>query len=98
MKKIEEILRERNLAKSFVEQNIEIGIEFSSDCGDKFGVLLKEMYGSCPYRIQWYDREGISGHSEVPSLKLAIDILVSDLGYGIRLAPGSMDRLMKGWI
>lgn len=94
----DEILKSMRQARRFVSEVIAVGVEFADQSEEHFGVVLVEMAGgSCPYRVQWYDRRGFSGHSEVKSLEAAVELLVSDLGYEVKLAPGSMDRLSKEW-
>lgn len=88
----EPYIRARREAKERVQKTIAVGQEYSNGRGDQFGAVLREISGELPFRVQWYDKRGLSGHSEVSSLEAAVELLVSDLGDDIQEAPGSMDQ------
>lgn len=90
---IEASTKERKEALAKVKKTLKVGAEYANAEGTQFGVLLKEVAGETPYRVQWYDKQGLSGHSEVGSEEKAAEMLLSDLGYGIEPSPGSFDKL-----
>jgi len=94
---IEEIYNDRQETKKWLTDHIEVGSEFSDLEGQRYGVFLKEMSGTKPYRIQWYDPEGLSGHIELESVEQAAEEFIMTLGPNLEPAPGSLDRLFLGW-
>jgi len=84
-------------AREFVAEVIGLGVEFSSESGEQFGVFLVDTTGACKYRVSWYDSRGFSGHANCDGEADAVKLLTSDLGSGIKLAPGSMERLFEKW-
>jgi len=92
-KKLINILKKYREQKKFITDTINVGVEYSNSEESLFGVLLVEISKSdMPYRVQWYDHQGFSGHSEVSSINKAIE-LISDLGDNVKLSPGSMDKI-----
>jgi len=96
-KSLDEYLIPYREAQEFIRNTLDVGVEYASGDGTLFGVMLKEMSSDSPYRVQWYDERGLSGHSEVSSPDAAAKILLSDLGMELQLAPGSMDKLFEAW-
>jgi len=94
---LDDYLVERSTAIERVRETLEVGAEYASRSEEYFGVFLKEMSTDFPYRISWYDERGFSGHAEIASKEDAINQLVSELGYGVHPAPGSLDRLFQTW-
>lgn len=95
---LDKYLEQYNEAKQFVENTIDVGAEYSNEEGTLFGAFLQEMSNpAMPYRVQWYDGRGLVGHSEAATVWDGIDLLLSDLGPGLKQAPGSMDKLFFGW-
>ena len=89
----ERYVKPRRDAEARVKKTIAVGKEYGNERGEQFGAVLKEVAGELPYRVQWYDKRGLSGHSEVASLDAAAKLLIDDLGDGIQQAPGSFDKL-----
>ena len=94
---LDKYLVRREEALERVRETIHLGMEYVSGGGGLYGAFLEEMSGSTPYRVQWYDVRGLSGHSEVANEEDAVELLVSDLGYDITTAEGSMNKLFTGW-
>ena len=92
-RKIAKLVKQRRDAEARVKETIAVGAEYGNERGEQFAVVLKELSGKQPYRIQWYNsRDGIWGHGEVASLDAAVKELVDDLGTEIRPAPGTFDK------
>ena len=94
---LDDYLAAGEAAKERVSESVDVGVEYVSRDGQRFGVLLKEMASDSPYRISWYDALGFSGHSEVASKEAAVVLFVDELGDGVHEAPGSLDKLFQGW-
>ena len=97
-KTLDEWAEQYDISKQFIADTIGLGVEYSSESGELFGVFLVDTTDSeLPYRVSWYDSRGFSGHANCKDEAAAVKLLMSDLGCGIKLAPGSMQRLFEKW-
>lgn len=83
----------REVARKYLVKTLTIGVEFGSEVTNYYGVLLHNVYGTCPYRIQYFDKNGFTGHTEVEDFNQAIDKLLEDFGDNIKAYSGILDKL-----
>jgi len=70
-------------------------VEFSDDSGAHFAAVTPEAYACGGFRITRYDAQGLAGHTHTGDDSGAQELV--EQGYTIP-APGSMDRLSRGWM
>jgi hypothetical protein len=59
-----------------------LGIEFSNKAGDRWAFILENCDSAAPYRVQYFDERGFSGHSCYASIEDALEENIRD-GYVI---------------
>ena len=68
-----------------------LGVECRNTSRDSWGVVLANVYGDLPWRIQYFDLDGFSSHHTFATLEEAVEDMLSD-GYRIEDV-GALDRV-----
>jgi len=97
--KIDKLTKQRDEAIQFVLDTLYVGAEYTNAAKTYFAAFVEETSGEKPYRLIWYNQSGLFGHFEVGTFEDAAKEIVSDLGYEIKDATGSMDQfaLTEEW-
>lgn len=67
------------------------GVECKSESREAWAFMLEDVSGEYPWRIQYFDADGFSGHTCYHSLQQAAETLIGD---GYRAPdPGALDRV-----